>query len=342
MKKIILPIFMMLCMFSFSNAQELVFHFTFDDKLTDESTHAFELTPRPAEEGVYEGTIPTYEEGKYGKAIVLNGTGDWYDFNWRTKGDNTAPVLVNFNTEPVTACAWIYNTLLDENFKFNDTGLAEQQIIHIRDARVVLHIGFNDTTSTVGSWLSGAKVNPTHDPNNPFLIKRNEWQHVAVVSDPTTTPRTHAFYVDGVKVGETLEVSATGWTGYGYGFRIGAHRIDGQSLFTGKLDDVALFKGVLTQEQIQQVVNGNFGISSVKNVYADQFTVFPNPAKDHIQLAGVENVSQLALFSLDGRIVLTSSSKDFMDISSVASGNYFVRATLNDGNHVYKKVIVIK
>lgn len=341
MKKIILPIFMMLCMFSFSNAQELVFHFTFDDKLTDESTHAFELTPRP-EDANYPATVVTYEEGKYGKAIVLNGNGDRYDFNWRTQGDNTVPILVDFANEPITACAWIYNTLLNENFKMNASGLAEQQIIHIRNARVVLHIGFNDTTSTVGSWLSGEKVNPTYDPANPFLIKRNEWQHVAVVTDPTTTPKTHTFYVDGVKVGETLEVKADGWSGPGFGFRIGAHQAGDQSFFTGKLDDVALFKGVLTQEQIQKVMSGDFGISSVKHVYADQFTVFPNPAKDHIQLAGVENVSQLALFSLDGRMVLTSSSKDFMDLSSVASGNYFVRATLNDSNHVYKKVIVIK
>ena len=331
MRKIFIFI-MMSMIVSNSFSQELLFRATFDEKLTDE-VGPYEITPK-------DGLVPTYVDGKYGKAISLNGANNEY---YDVKTNLTSGI--DPKTNAMTYAAWIYSTITDAQrdsaVAAGTSGLAEQQIIHFLgtgNTRVVLHTVFNDVTSNIATWgATGASIQSTASN----CIARNEWQHVAIVTDPTA--KTVTFYVNGTQVGDVITVEGFKLVAPGNGiYRIGAHKLGDRSGFFGYLDEVCMFKGALSVDQIQQVMANNYTLTAVRPVLSDNVRILSNPVKDVITLEGVENVSQLALLSLDGRIVLTSSSKDFMDISSVSSGNYFVRATLNDGNHVYKKVIVIK
>ena len=243
--------------------------------------------------------------------------------------------LITPSTQPMTVCAWIYNTV--ETLEISASGFDEEQVIHVKGSRVLLHAIHNETESNIATWVTGESVKST----TANCIVRNAWQHIAITSDPVTKILT--YFVNGVQVGEPVVGKATGWSAVGTGYRIGAHQIGDRSFFHGKLDEVCLFEGLLTAEQLTKVMNNDFVISSVRPVISDnELRVFPNPAKDILNLEGVANVKQLTLMTLDGRSILKSESTNSIDLSGIASGNYLLKVENTNGAQGYKKVIVIK
>jgi hypothetical protein len=327
-------IFIMMSMIvSNSFSQELLFRVTFDDKLTDE-VGPYEITPKA-------GLVPTYVDGKYGKAISLNGANnEYYDVT------TTLTSGIDPKTNAMTYAAWIYSTITDAQrdsaVAAGTSGLAEQQIIHFLgggNTRVVLHAVFNDVTANIATWgATGASMKSTVAD----CINRNEWQHLAIVTDPTAL--TVTFYVNGVQVGDVLTVEgAFNLVAPGNGiYRIGAHKLGDRSGFFGYLDEVCMFSGALSVDQIQQVMANNYNLTAVRPVLSDEVRILTNPVKDIIILEGVENVKQLTLLTLDGRNVLKSNRTNTLELPGVASGNYLLKVELTDGTLGFRKVSVIK
>lgn len=298
---------------------ELKFRFTFDDKLTDESPNAYELTPG-------QDAIALYDEGKYGSALSLNGTSDYFDLNVNN--------IVDPASQAVTACAWVYNTQPGGSWQLTSNGYDEEQVLHQLGGRVVLHHVINNTESNIGSWMGGAQYKST--VNNCFSV--GEWQHIAVVSNPVAM--TNTFFRNGEQLGDPVNVTTTFTSSTG-GFRIGAHKNLG-SFWHGKLDEVSLFKGVLTAEQITQVMNNNYDISSAVPVVGEplKLRVYPNPTQGVLFIEG-NDIKQLDLMTLDSRIIYSTGQTSYVDLSALPCGNYLLRVQRNGGETEYRKIVLI-
>lgn len=79
----------------------------------------------------------------------------------------------------------------------------------------------------------------------------------------------------------------------------------------------------------------NGDVSGVKEVTQKEFTVFPNPATDHIQFdAGDE--FQARIYDLAGRTILSADSESRIDVSSLRTGTYFIEVTDRAGTRIAK------
>lgn len=71
--------------------------------------------------------------------------------------------------------------------------------------------------------------------------------------------------------------------------------------------------------------------------------LFPNPAQNHLKIEGiaVENIKTVTLYTPLGKVLPTrfNEAECRIDISSLASGNYFIEITNIDGAKVIRKVL---
>ena len=70
---------------------------------------------------------------------------------------------------------------------------------------------------------------------------------------------------------------------------------------------------------------------------AATFSFYPNPAKSHIQFSS--EVSDVSIYDANGRTVLQDYAAEHLDISGLAKGFYFMRATIG-GKIAGKKLVV--
>ena len=224
---------------------ELIFHYPFDGNLNDASPSEYVLTP--SANGVSYGT------GKVGQALHLNGNAQYLDLN--TTG------IFNTATTQSTFCAWVY----DENTAAPNASNQTENGLYIRDqiilaqkdnagtgriylyARAEAPVAGGATDFFYNTFLGGNQHRAT-----PGSEKPGTWQHVAIVCDPVSESVT--YYVDGERVC-TVETGAfETCTG---GFRMGGHKT-GKSYYKGYIDDAWFFKGILSAEQIRQIMAGTF------------------------------------------------------------------------------------
>ena len=94
--------------------------------------------------------------------------------------------------------------------------------------------------------------------------------------------------------------------------------------YTGNSNDIDY------TEEIIKFFTGTMDVTDIVEQSAETLTLFPNPAKDFIQ---VENADEVSIFDLNGRLVLKGSGK--IDVTSLPDGMYFVKA----GNQNRKLII---
>lgn len=77
------------------------------------------------------------------------------------------------------------------------------------------------------------------------------------------------------------------------------------------------------------------------NEYGSEFTVYPNPARDIINISCADEIDAIAIYTISGRIVKRTEvgSKDFqMNISGLNQGNYIVAVETTQGLS-YKQIV---
>jgi hypothetical protein len=307
-----------------------VFRFSFDNNLLDASSNGYALTAGKGNGTSVSSTVVKYDTGKFGNAILLDGQNDYYDLNVA----NT----LNPAEEALTACAWVYNTqtAAQRDYTTTPVGFDEEQVIHLlgSNGRAVLQHTINDTTSNIASKLcSSVYRSPA---GNCFSL--NQWQHIAVVSNPLN--KTQTFFLNGEQLGEPVAIT-TEFISTNGGYRIGAHRTGTSSFWHGKLDEVCLFKGGLSPEQIKNVMNNNFDLSSaLSGVRHASLRVFPNPANTDLHLEGVDNLKTASLLNMDGKSVLTSNNVHISGLSKIPAGIYILKVETENKVPAYQKVIL--
>ena len=87
---------------------------------------------------------------------------------------------------------------------------------------------------------------------------------------------------------------------------------------------------------VQSEVLGNF-----KEEFADVFKLFPNPSSRQITIESVYEVSNIQLFDLRGKSVLSASKIDqnSIDVRPLQTGFYIAKFEINDRQYV-RKIIV--
>ena len=68
--------------------------------------------------------------------------------------------------------------------------------------------------------------------------------------------------------------------------------------------------------------------------------IYPNPTSDHLYIQTNEIVNTCELVDSHGRILLVSSTKkDYIDLSMISSGMYILRIKTNRHTHTHKIII---
>ncbi|WP_400077499.1 LamG-like jellyroll fold domain-containing protein [Winogradskyella sp. R77965] len=168
------------------------------------------------------------------------------------------------------------------------------------------------------------------------------WFHVALVIDQRAGQRQHKFYIDGQQRGSTAE---------GYEFETGKPQSFGKLIFgsfsenalvrnfTGMLDEVYMFNDVLSEAEINEVMNIQDleayleSLSTVENEpNDDKITLFPNPANQTLNIVGADMMNA-KVYDLSGRLIKSVTVNDNqLNVSSFQSGVYFIKMIDIQGN----------
>ncbi|WP_284651661.1 YCF48-related protein [Flavobacterium terrisoli] len=115
-----------------------------------------------------------------------------------------------------------------------------------------------------------------------------------------------------------------------------------ESLFNG---EPALYDAVVAGSKIHVCGSqGNFYTKTIalgiNNPTAAQVNVYPNPVQDILNLSSVEPIISVAVYAISGQLVFTEKSENIqqIDMSTLSSGVYFVKASTADGDKTIKLV----
>jgi len=298
----------------YSDTIALVFHFPFDNNVTDTSPAHYTLKPVP-------GYTPLYGAGMYGSGIVLNGTSNYLDLDQRD--------VFNPADKSFTVCAWVYNTLPQNRIPQN--GNEEQQVLHqLGDGRIMLGALLSRNSATIGCWQGGSSY---YAEGNVF--SQNKWQHIAIVS--SSKHRTHTFYVNGVNVGTINNVNP--FESVSDRFRVGAHKTV-RSFWSGTIDELYLFEGALTEEQINMVMNNCaddifLQTNSPIVQQEDKIDLYPNPVTKVLNFA--QAVDKVKVIDLCGKVFIEQNTPaQSINLDKLASGIYLVLTQRDSGMFINK------
>ena len=168
-------------------------------------------------------------EGKFGKALELNGSTDYISCG------NTDNLKL---TEEITVAAWIKTTQIS---RWNVVAAKE---IWSSNAGWVLYI----STNTVPAFSVSSTI-----ASGSTLIETDEWYHLAGVIDSNGNIK---LYVNGVQEGSGNSTLSDA----DIDLRIGARHPNGAGAgivdpFPGLIDELAIFDIALEEEDIQAIMN---------------------------------------------------------------------------------------
>jgi uncharacterized sulfatase len=293
-------------------AEGLLFYFPFDSSLTDSTAHRYTLQAPGGS---------SYAAGKCGQAVALNGSGQYLDL--------TVNSILNPARKPFTMCAWVYNssTVTAPAAEHLENILAQTDGASDNAGRIFVSTSVNSSdTTSFRSLVGGSPV-----LSSPGAFKRNAWTHLAVVGDPIN--KTIAFYVDGVK--DTTRPTSGAFEACTGGFRIGAHKNGTQNFWTGKIDELCLFKGILTKDEINRVKNNAwFDVTSVfdsrdrtgeKNSAAGRLSIKLEAGSSLLELNSENRIHSISIYSVSGQRLLSTKNTRRVNIRTLPAGTYIVR-----------------
>lgn len=292
---------------------DLVFYLPFEDDLDDE-TGQMTVTGKNA---------PGFATGKYGQAVVLNGTSQWVDVA------STKFINPDVSKTPFTICGWVYNT----NQHTDPNSIVITQTDGSGTGRIILDKMRQTGGAGLSTFLGGARKNAT-----TLSFKDNEWMHVAAVGDYSTKSVT--FYINGEQDGSTITTNAAFESCVG-NFRIGGHKDGTKAFWSGMLDELYFFQHALSKDDIVKVMNNEWvKPSGLNENEASDLRVYPVPARQAIYISGNEEVKSLSLVGLDGRVILKQSNVLSLDVQNVDAGHYILKIEPASGTPLYRKVMI--
>ena len=291
-----------------TETKDLVAHLPFNSNLNDTTINLNHAATY--------GTV-SYTDGKFSKAIVLNGTNAFIQ------------LPANLMSQPeITIATWVYWNGGSFWQRIFDFGNDQNQYM------------FLTPCNNLGQLTFGIKNGGSEQLLKTAVLPSAKWVHVAVTIGATGG----RLYVDG-----KLAVESSAITIKPSDFKPSLNYI-GRSQFSdpllnGKIDDFKVYNYALTADEIAQISIFS-GISELK--YNDKnLTVWPLPAKDKLTVTYSLNAchpkSSLTLLDLNGKQIMNqimeSDNETELNITGISSGIYMLRLT-NSEETVIKKIII--
>jgi hypothetical protein len=189
---------------------------------------------------------PTWTAGRNGSALNFSSAASYVSANG-------ARNLANLYTTRMTLTAWINPA--------SAGGGGGGRIVDKDNNDIGWYLKMSGTTSLqfsadqfiANGSVPGASANRT----SGNAITLNTWQHVAVTWDGTTNAGNIHIYVNGAQSdGTAVNGSGIAGTDAGTPFTIGNRPVDKARNFNGSIDGVRVYNRILSQKEIQSLVNG--------------------------------------------------------------------------------------
>ena len=271
------------------------------------------------------GSAVTYDTGKYGNGGVFSFTEGSYFIS--------ADKVFEYSAETAyTIAFWL---------KVSDYTI-RGDILQPTVGRTLLYSNGTDLSFRSSHQRKSISFNVDND-------EKDDWFHVALVIDQREGQRQHKFYVNGEQRGSTAE---------DYEFETDKPKAIGRLIFgsfsatqivrnfTGMLDEVYMFDDVLSETEIQEVMNIEnleeylASLSVIENTpTGKKIKLFPNPAHQILNIVGIQMINA-RVYDLSGRMIKAYTiNNNTLDVSSFGNGVYMIRMEDAAGNSYIKKFI---
>jgi alpha-L-rhamnosidase len=271
------------------------------------------------------GSAVTYDTGKYGSGGVFSFTEGSYFIS--------ADKVFEYSAETAyTIAFWL---------KVSDYTI-RGDILQPTVGRTLLYSNGTDLSFRSSHQRKSISFNVDND-------EKDDWFHVALVIDQREGQRQHKFYVNGEQRGSTAE---------DYEFETNKPKAIGRLIFgsfsatqivrnfTGMLDEVYMFDDVLSETEIQEVMNIEnleeylASLSVIENTpTGKKIKLFPNPAHQILNIVGIQMINA-RVYDLSGRMIKAYTiNNNTLDVSSFGNGVYMIRMEDAAGNSYIKKFI---
>ena len=191
---------------------------------------------------------------------------------------------------------------------------------------------------------TGPLINDRRGLFSDSLIISDKWTNIIATIDEN---KNISICINGIDAGGTQNGNSNLPIMHNedYPVRIGLRSRYGPVYFNGKLDELYIWNRVLTSDEKQEIVKGGLS-TSTEDFPNSKLTIFPNPAKNRVQITGLKKDTQkkvlIEVIDLYGRKILSKellpSEEDTIDVSSIAPGTYTISVKNND---LFKTSVII-
>lgn len=183
--------------------------------------------------------------------------------------------------------------------------------------------------STQSIFFAGSGGNNTITTSHT----NNTWYHYVCTYDGTTSK----IYKEGVLISST----AANWITANNSniFRLGLTEQGSIGFFSGAIDDLKIYNYALNQADVTSLYNTNALSTTSFSKNNLEASIYPNPANDLLNIQMEKELKLATIYTVLGNQVLSSTDKQ-INVSSLSSGNYFVRIEAVDGAVTTQKIII--
>ena len=96
-----------------------------------------------------------------------------------------------------------------------------------------------------------------------------------------------------------------------------------------------LYCAIVSKNKVVRI-SLTLGTKEIQDV--DKISVYPNPVENYMHVITTEKVESLALYSIDGKLILRNEKSNYFDMSKLQKGIYLVKIKTEKGTYS-KKVI---
>ena len=281
---------------------QLLANYTFDNTLSDENGSNAFAT----QTGMIYGTD---RSGVANKALFINGTGTTASLTNLPVGNSSR-----------TFSFWIKPT-------------------QSNGANRIFSYGSPSGTAAYGASFDVSTIyNFSWSSNLPYFhsTSLNVWKHIVCTFEQSTS--TASLYIDGALRASGLFGWHTADNGILY---LGSLFGQTGSSYIGFLDDLKIYNYALSQSEVSSLFNTNTLSTTNFSNNNLQASVYPNPTNDILNIQMEKELKTATIYTVLGNQVLVSTDKQ-INVSSLSSGNYFVRIEAVDGAVTTQKIIIKK
>ena len=241
------------------------------------------------------------------------------DYAGYIPGDGITDVILDLNNKVYEAWVFSFYMYIPSNKEayFNLQGVVPVTV----GESIVGDFIFNPSLTTPGQgFIDAGTPNPSDDTY--FNFPHDEWFRVLMGFDMNSGIATAVWgmYIDGVEV-----------------VTPGTPFKDGNGNSPTSLGGVNFYSISADNEYYMDDFYFNLGIilSFEENTLAD-FSVYPNPTKDRLNIVCNDEIEEIRVFDLNGRRVIEGFSENIVDVSELSPGLYFIELNTINGRSIKK------